>query len=126
MERMKTWNEDIRMFILAGIDVATLNVFAWALNQPDEDTFNFKELDATIDRLFDNGIYTCLGASAAVHPAWMAKKYPDVLRVDFQGRKRKFGGRHNSSPNSPTYRTRIKNNKTYLFVINHNDETSQF
>lgn len=101
----EVWNEDIRMFKLAGIDVATLNVFAWALNQPDEDTYNFKELDATIDRLFDNGIYTCLGTSTAVHPAWMAKKYPDVLRVDFQGRKRKFGGRHNSCPNSPTYRT---------------------
>ena len=36
--------------------------------------------------------------------AWMAKNYPDVLRVDADGRKRKFGGRHNSCPNSPTYR----------------------
>ena len=30
--------------------------------------------------------------------------YPDVTRVDFDGRKRKFGGRHNSCPNSPSYR----------------------
>ncbi len=30
--------------------------------------------------------------------------HPDILRVDFEGRKRKFGGRHNSCPNSPTYR----------------------
>lgn len=34
----------------------------------------------------------------------MATKYPDILRVDKDGRKRKFGGRHNSCPNSPTYR----------------------
>jgi beta-galactosidase len=27
-----------------------------------------------------------------------------VTRVDFEGRKRKFGGRHNSCQNSPTYR----------------------
>lgn len=99
------WNEDIRMFKLAGIDVATLNVFAWALNQPGENTYHFEALDATIDRLYENGIYTCLGTSTAAHPAWMAKKYPDVLRADFYGRKRKFGGRHNSCPNSPTYRT---------------------
>lgn len=46
-----------------------------------------------------------MGTSTAAHPAWMAKKYPDVLRADFYGRKRKFGGRHNSCPNSPTYRT---------------------
>jgi beta-galactosidase len=98
------WSEDIRMFKLAGIDVATLNVFSWALNQPDEETYNFDHLDATINRLYENGIYTCLATSTGAHPAWMAKKYPDVLRVDYQGRKRKFGGRHNSCPNSPTYR----------------------
>ncbi|GIN58599.1 beta-galactosidase [Lederbergia ruris] len=100
----EVWNEDVRMFQLAGIDVATLNVFAWARNQPDEDTYDFSALDATIDRLYKNGIYTCLGTSTAAHPAWMAKKYPDVLRVDYNGRKRKFGGRHNSCPNSPTFR----------------------
>jgi beta-galactosidase len=98
------WDEDVRMFKLAGIDVATLNVFSWALNQPDEETYQFEWLDEQINRLYENGIYTCLATSTAAHPAWMAKKYPDVLRVDYQGRKRKFGGRHNSCPNSPTYR----------------------
>ena len=98
------WEEDIRMFKLAGIDVATLNVFSWAMIQPDETTYNFDFLDATINRLYENGIYTCLATGTGAHPAWMAKKYPDILRVDYQGRKRKFGGRHNSCPNSPTYR----------------------
>jgi beta-galactosidase len=98
------WDEDIRMFKLAGIDVATLNVFSWALNQPNEDTYDFSHLDATMDRLYNNGIYVCLATGTGAHPAWMAKRYPDVLRVDYQGRKRSFGGRHNSCPNSPTYR----------------------
>ncbi|GBF75230.1 beta-galactosidase [Paenibacillus sp. 598K] len=98
------WDEDIRIFKLAGIDVATLNVFSWAMIQPDEDTYDFSFLDETIDRLYRNGIYTCLATSTGAHPAWMAKRYPDVLRVDYEGRKRKFGGRHNSCPNSPTYR----------------------
>lgn len=40
----------------------------------------------------------------AAHPAWMAKRYPDILRTEFNGMKRKFGGRHNSCPNSPAYR----------------------
>jgi len=98
------WNEDIRMFKLAGIDVATLNVFSWAMIQPDETTYNFEFLDGMINRLYENGIYTCLATGTGAHPAWMAKRYPDVLRVDYHGRKRKFGGRHNSCPNSPTYR----------------------
>ncbi|WP_018752624.1 beta-galactosidase [Paenibacillus sanguinis] len=98
------WQEDERMFKLAGIDVATVNVFAWALNQPSEDTYDFSELDATIDRLYKSGVHVCLATSTGAHPAWMAHRHPDVLRVDVQGRKRKFGGRHNSCPSSPTYR----------------------
>ncbi|URN95813.1 MAG: beta-galactosidase [Candidatus Pristimantibacillus lignocellulolyticus] len=97
-------HEDLRMFKLAGIDVATINVFSWALLQPNEETYNFARLDEIIDRLHADGVYVCLATSTAAHPAWMARQYPDVLRVDFDGRKRKFGGRHNSCPNSPTYR----------------------
>jgi len=100
----ETHLEDLRMFKLAGIDIATINVFSWALIQPDEVTYRFEELDQLIDSLYENGVYVCLATSTAAHPAWMAKKYPDVLRVDADGRKRKFGGRHNSCPNSPTYR----------------------
>lgn len=98
----ETWNEDVRLFKLAGIDVATINVFSWALIQPNEDTYDFSLLDEIIDKLSNNGIYICLATSTATHPAWMAKKYPDILRVDIQGRKRKFGIRHNSCPNSPS------------------------
>ncbi|UKS30754.1 beta-galactosidase [Paenibacillus sp. HWE-109] len=97
-------NEDLRMFKIAGIDVATVNVFSWALSQPNEDTYDFTWLDDIIDRLHANGTYVCLATSTGAHPAWMARKYPDILRVDFEGRKRKFGSRHNSCPNSPTYR----------------------
>ncbi|UPK46162.1 beta-galactosidase [Paenibacillus pabuli] len=100
----ETHLEDLRMFKLAGIDIATINVFSWALIQPDEVTYNFEGLDQLINSLYESGVYVCLATSTAAHPAWMAKKYPDVLRVDADGRKRKFGGRHNSCPNSPTYR----------------------
>ncbi|KAA9004727.1 beta-galactosidase [Paenibacillus spiritus] len=98
------WAEDERMFKLAGIDIATINVFSWALIQPDEDTYDFSGLDAMMDRLYKNGTYVCLATATGAHPAWMARKYPEVTRVDVQGRKRKFGGRHNSNPNSPVYR----------------------
>lgn len=98
------WAEDERMFKLAGIDVATINVFSWAMIQPSEDTYDFSELDELMDRLYKNGTYVCLATGTGAHPAWMAHRYPEVTRVDVQGRKRKFGGRHNSNPNSPVYR----------------------
>lgn len=98
------WKEDHRMFKLAGIDVLTINVFSWALNQPGENMYDFAWLDETMDRLHAEGCGVVLATSTAAHPAWMAKRHPDVTRVDFYGRKRTFGGRHNSCPNSPTYR----------------------
>ncbi|MBB6731020.1 beta-galactosidase [Cohnella zeiphila] len=98
------WEEDMRLFKLAGIDVVTLNVFAWALNQPSEDVYDFGWLDEAMDLCERNGIRVCLATGTAAHPAWMATRYPDVLSVDFEGRKRKFGQRHNSCPNSPAYR----------------------
>lgn len=100
----EVWDEDVRMFKLAGIDFIRVNIFAWAINQPDEVTYNFDWLDEVYDLLHKNDIKIGLGTGTAAHPAWMAKKYPDILRVEATGMKRKFGFRHNSYPNSPTYR----------------------
>ena len=97
------WHEDMEMFRDAGIDTVTLNVFSWASLQPNETTYDFSRLDEIMELVRENGMKVCLATSTGAHPAWMAKKYPDILRVDFDGRKHKFGARHNSCPNSPTY-----------------------
>lgn len=97
------WAEDMRLFRLAGIDIVTLNVFSWAALQPSEEVYDFSRLDRIMDLVEENGLKVCFATSTAAHPAWMAKRYPDVLRVEFDGKKRKFGSRHNSCPNSPTY-----------------------
>jgi beta-galactosidase len=98
------WDEDMRLFGLAGIDTLTINVFSWASLQPSEDEYDFSRLDDIVKAISDAGKFICFATSTATHPAWMARKYPDVLRVNIDGGKRKFGARHNSCPNSPTYR----------------------
>ncbi len=99
----EVWEEDMRLFKLAHIDTVTLNVFSWASLQPDESTYRFEKLDKIMNMVRDNGLKVCLATSTAAHPAWMAKKYPEILRTEFNGMKRKFGGRHNSCPNSLVY-----------------------
>lgn len=100
----EVWEDDMRMFKLAHIDEVTLNVFSWASLQKDEETYDFSRLDKIMDLVKKNGIKVCLATSTAAHPAWMARKYPDILRTEHNGIRRKFGSRHNSCPNSPTYR----------------------
>lgn len=97
------WEEDMRMFQLAHIDTVTLNVFSWAKLQPDENTYEFEQLDKIMNMARDNGLKVVLATATAAHPAWMARKYPEILRTEFNGMKRKFGGRHNSCPNSLVY-----------------------
>lgn len=99
----ETWSEDMRLLKLAHIDVVTLNVFSWASLQSDDDVYHFEKLDKIMDMVRDNGMKVCLATATGAHPAWMARKYPDILRTEFNGMKRKFGSRHNSCPNSPTY-----------------------
>ncbi len=99
-----TWAEDMRLFKLAHIDTVTLNVFSWAALQPSEDEYDFSKLDKIMNMVKENGLKVVLATSTAHHPAWMAKRYPEVLRTEFNGMRRKFGGRHNSCPNSAVYR----------------------
>ena len=99
-----TLQDDIVMLKKAHINVATIGVFSWALLQVDEDKFTFTWLDTIIDTLYESGIYTCLATPTAVPPAWMVKLYPDLLRTDQMGIRKKFGGRANACPTSENYR----------------------
>lgn len=99
----ETWEEDMRLLKLAHIDIVTLNVFSWASLQSDDDVYHFEKLDKIMELVKKHGLNVCLATSTGAHPAWMARKHPDILRVEANGMKRKFGSRHNSCPNSPTY-----------------------
>lgn len=100
----KEWQEDMELFRQAGINIATLNVFNWAMIQKNEETYDFSELDETVKRVTDHGMDICMATSTAAMPPWMARKYPDILRTEWNGIRRKYGSRHNACPNSPTYR----------------------
>ncbi|WFE99759.1 beta-galactosidase [Micromonospora sp. WMMD964] len=98
------WKQDHRLFDSARIDLVTLGVFDWALTQPAEDVYDFSLLDRIVERAAAEGRGICLATGTAAHPAWLAKAYPEVTRTDFDGRKHRFGRRHNSCPSSPVYR----------------------
>ncbi|GGI45628.1 beta-galactosidase [Paenibacillus marchantiophytorum] len=100
----EVWQEDMRLFKLAGINIVTLPVFSWAKLQLSEDVYDFEWLDKIIDTVSKEGIFLCLATSTAAQPAWMSRLYPEVLPVDIDGRKRTHGSRVNFCPNSNVYR----------------------
>lgn len=96
--------EDIRLMKLAGITAVSLGIFAWSALEPREGEFRFEWLDSVIESLHRAGISTILATPSGARPAWMAKKYPEVLRVTETGERRLFGERHNHCYTSPVYR----------------------
>ncbi|HEY5652995.1 MAG TPA: beta-galactosidase [Pontiella sp.] len=96
--------KDMELMKKSGVNIATINVFTWAQLQPNEETWDFAWLDEIMDTLAANGVYADLGTGTASTPAWMAKKYPEILPIDEKGLLFHHGSRQCFNPNSPKYR----------------------
>lgn len=102
------WDEDMRLMKLAHINSATVGVFSWATLEPEEGVYNFEWLDTILDKMHRNGIAAILATPSGARPAWLAEKYPEVLRKDENGIRRKFSDRHNHCLTSQVYREKVR------------------
>ncbi len=100
---IETWDEDVRLMQRAGWNIATLPVFGWGNLQLGENEWNFTWLDQVIEKLHSGGIRLCLATGTAATPPWIDQAYPDILRTDSKGVKRRHGGRHTCCPHSPNF-----------------------
>jgi beta-galactosidase len=107
------WEEDMRLLKLAHCNSLSVGIFAWARLEPAEGQYDFGWLDRVMDLLAENGAYAVLATPSGARPAWMAEKYPEVLRVRPDRGRNLFGRRHNHCQTSPIYRekTRLINRK---------------
>ena len=74
-----------------------------AVLEPRGGVYDFSKLDKIVQELSDANFDIVMGTATAAMPAWMFKKYPDIARVDYQGRRHVFGQRHNFCPNNKNY-----------------------
>lgn len=100
--------QDIAYMKNAGINVVTLGVFAWSVYEPKEGEYHFEWLEEVIEHLYANKISVILATPSGARPIWMAKKYEEVLRVNKDGTRNLYGGRHNHCFTSPIYRKQVR------------------
>jgi len=98
------WEEDMRLMKLANCNAMSVGIFAWAVLEPEEGRFEFGWLDRIMDMIAENGGYVVLATPSGARPAWLAQKYPEVLRVQANRQRILFGGRQNHCFTSPVYR----------------------
>lgn len=117
------WEEDYELMKKAHLNSATVNVFSWAKLQPQEDTFHFEELDKIMAGLKKNNMQIVFATPTAAAPAWMFKKYPEIARVDFYGRRHRFGKRQFFCPSSTDYQNAVKKIVEKVMERYHDDES---
>ena len=100
--------QDIELMKKANVNVVSLGIFAWATLEPEEGVYNLDWMADIIEKLYAAGVSIDLATPSGARPAWMARKYPEVRRVNADRKRQLFGERHNHCYTSPIYREKVK------------------
>ncbi len=96
--------KDVQMMKDAGINVVRIAESTWATMEPSEGKFDFTHIDRVLKAMSDAGIKVIIGTPTYAVPAWMVKKYPDILAVTPNGQN-KYGARQNMDITNVHYLT---------------------
>jgi len=97
------WPADVALMQEAGVNFATVGVFAWSWLEPEPGRFEMGWLDQVLDLLQEGDIAVDLATGTASPPPWFSHRYPDTLPVDVDGRTLWPGGRQAWCPSSPVF-----------------------
>lgn len=86
--------EDLANIKELGSNVIRIGEFAWHLMEKEEGKYDFSFFDTVIKKANEYGLKVIFGTPTATIPAWLVKKYPEILSEFENGEKRTFGGRH--------------------------------
>jgi beta-galactosidase len=98
------WQTDIKLMKEAGFNTVRLAEFSWIKMEPMEGQFEFGWLDDAVALLARYDMNVILCTPTAVMPAWVARKYPETLRLNRDGTRIVWGGRKHNCFSSGTYR----------------------
>ena len=97
------WPIDAQQMRRAGLSLVRLADFAWSEIERTEGAYTWEWLDQAIAVLAAEGLQVVLCTPTASPPPWLCRAQPEILPVDEQGRRRRYGSRRHYCPNSPTY-----------------------
>lgn len=106
--------EDIELMVDTKTNALSIGMFSWTSLEPEEGQYNFEWLDEVLDNLHSIGVKVALATPSGARPAWMAQKYPEVLRYTARREKNLYGERHNHCFTSPVYREKVQAMNTQL------------
>jgi beta-galactosidase len=100
------WREDAELMRSAGVNLASVGIFAWSRLEPEPGVFDFAWLDRIIDLLHEHGVRVDLATPTASPPPWLVRLHPEMLPVTAEGLILWHGARRHYCPHSAAYRDR--------------------
>jgi beta-galactosidase len=96
-------DQDVRMMKDAGINVVRIAESTWSTLEPQDGVFDFTHVDRVLDAMHRASISVIVGTPTYAVPAWLVRKYPDVLAITPRGPNR-YGTRQNMDITNPQFR----------------------
>lgn len=99
---------DASLMQKAGVSYVRMAEFAWSRLEPTEGDYQMQWLADAVRILGEHGIRSILCTPSSAAPAWMCKKYPEILRLKRSGESAWFGVRDHTCYTSKKYREMIR------------------
>ncbi len=87
-----------------GMKVVRIGEFAWSHMERSDGVYSFEWLHKVFEIFRKNDLAILLGTPSAAAPPWLVRKHPEILHVDFFGRRAYPGVRQYTCCTSPVYR----------------------
>ncbi len=97
------WDADLARIAQTGMNVVRMGEGAWSVWEPEEGRYDFDLFDRALALCEKHGIKAIMGTPTYVPPAWLTEKYPEVLRVSYDGALLRHGSRRHYNYTSPLY-----------------------
>jgi beta-galactosidase len=97
------WDDDLRRMAEMGMNTIRMGEGAWHLWQPEEGHYDFALFDRAIELAAKHGLKVILGTPTYAPPAWLTERYPEVLRMSFDGTPMHHGSRRHYNYTSKKY-----------------------
>jgi len=95
-------DKDIKMMKDAGINIVRIAESTWSTVEPQDNVFDFSHIDRVLNAMHKAGIKVIVGTPTYAVPAWLVKKYPDILATTQMG-KNQYGTRQNMDISNKDY-----------------------
>lgn len=100
--------EDVSMMKAAGMNVVRIAESTWSTLEPTEGVYDFSYIDRVLAIAQREKLWVIIGTPTYAQPAWLTKKYPDIMVFDGE-RRAKYGHRQLMDIMHPAFRRHAEN-----------------